>query len=389
MFVAFCTTLHFSLCATYDPDLDRAARRREQNRIAQRNHRRRKQLARQNQLQQSSHQQPQQHHEPQQLWPTDCRMNHDDDDETALSFSFKRQLWEGEPTTTTMPKQGGRVNDGHIGEMQPELLDVFDSLTQEPPSANWDPEPIYPSPSTDNEPPREVNGTASKNITLQPVLAHHERRTPNDSGRELDSRRERLALPTASPPMMDSCSHAQSIVELSSRPAVEPLSRCPTRDSRLQQLSPSMSIVDHEELERRSLSGRARTSSFRQRQPRRPCEHNSHYQARTMRSESQGQTCLHLAAAKGSCALIRYFLGRGMRPDTRDGEGLTALHHAIRGGHEDTVNTLLLGGADIEVTDSHGRTALHYAVEQRQDNIVILLIHKGANMHATVSGPIR
>jgi hypothetical protein len=306
------------------------------------------------------------------------------------------------------------VNDNHLGGLQTDDLDVFNTLIPDTPSATWHSEQRS---SMNMESLRDISGMVGKTINMQPVPGSHARRTLHGSRRDMSSGRANLRLPSASP-VPSSCPSTSppSIVdsrarappegcEVSLYPTIEPEVRCRCRcppapeHSGRQQASPPIDAdadADGEELERaerRSLPVRNGTSRFH---PVHPQPHSQPppprgrsscaYPGRAARGENEGQTCLHLAAAEGSSTLVRYFLGRGMWPNARDSHGLTALHYAIRGGHEDTVSELLLGGADIEVTDYRGRTALHFAIEKRQERIVFQLIGGGANMHATVAG---
>ncbi|GAW17835.1 hypothetical protein ANO14919_073020 [Xylariales sp. No.14919] len=93
---------------------------------------------------------------------------------------------------------------------------------------------------------------------------------------------------------------------------------------------------------------------------------------------------LHSAAARGHARIVRVLLehqmGTSDRCNARDSDGLTPLAHAIAGGFEDVVSCLLAHGAyitDVAPGPKGGVSALHWAVLKRREACLQrLLEHK-------------
>ena len=65
--------------------------------------------------------------------------------------------------------------------------------------------------------------------------------------------------------------------------------------------------------------------------------------------DKQKRTCLHIAAAstqEGSCAIVKYLLGRGLNPRQSDVHGWTPLLWAAKGGNTTNIQKLLEADAD-------------------------------------------
>ncbi|RYP56732.1 hypothetical protein DL771_011671 [Monosporascus sp. 5C6A] len=93
------------------------------------------------------------------------------------------------------------------------------------------------------------------------------------------------------------------------------------------------------------------------------------------------QSPLHLAAQKGHDRIVRVLLQHESDCNERDSDGLTPLFHAIIGGHEDVVTSLVEHGrTQIDGADDQGHTALHLAVLHRQEGMLkVLLKHCEGN----------
>ncbi|KAI1131765.1 ankyrin repeat-containing domain protein [Nemania abortiva] len=96
---------------------------------------------------------------------------------------------------------------------------------------------------------------------------------------------------------------------------------------------------------------------------------------------------LHSAAARGHARIVHILLehqpGESDYCNAPDSYGLTPLAHAIAGAFEDVISSLLLHGARLTdvALGSHGKlSALHWAVLKRQEaSLRILLEHKDSN----------
>lgn len=77
--------------------------------------------------------------------------------------------------------------------------------------------------------------------------------------------------------------------------------------------------------------------------------------------DREGQTALHIVAARRQDDIVELLLGHGASVQTRNRSGLTALHLAISAARQKMVKLLLDYGADIYTEDPGGRTVLHIA----------------------------
>ncbi|OJD11648.1 hypothetical protein AJ78_07618 [Emergomyces pasteurianus Ep9510] len=96
--------------------------------------------------------------------------------------------------------------------------------------------------------------------------------------------------------------------------------------------------------------------------------------------DSEGKMALHLSAENGHANIVRCLLEFGSEIDRRDKSGATALHYAARTGNVDVITSLLERGADGNITDLQGRTALHIAAERGNEAAVRTLIQSGARV---------
>ena len=84
-----------------------------------------------------------------------------------------------------------------------------------------------------------------------------------------------------------------------------------------------------------------------------------------IRTETGGDTPLHIAAAKGDSASVAELLRVGADPRLKAKNGWTPLHAAMFYQHEDAVRVLMRNGADPTNLDSSGLTANDIALAQQ------------------------
>uniref|UniRef100_A0A8B9GR40 Ion transport domain-containing protein n=1 Tax=Astyanax mexicanus TaxID=7994 RepID=A0A8B9GR40_ASTMX len=90
----------------------------------------------------------------------------------------------------------------------------------------------------------------------------------------------------------------------------------------------------------------------------------------------EGATCTHIAAAKGSVAVIRELLKfsqGGLTTLHSKANGSCPLHLAAAGGHTEVVKVLLEAGASAAEEDSEGMTAVHLAARSGHTHILEVL----------------
>ncbi|PGH07167.1 hypothetical protein GX51_01954 [Blastomyces parvus] len=97
-------------------------------------------------------------------------------------------------------------------------------------------------------------------------------------------------------------------------------------------------------------------------------------------SDTEGKMALHLSAENGHANIVRCLLDFGSEIDRPDGSGATALHYAAATGNVDVISILLERGADGNITDIQGRTALHIAAERGHETAVKILIQSGVSV---------
>ncbi|XP_052389010.1 serine/threonine-protein phosphatase 6 regulatory ankyrin repeat subunit B-like isoform X1 [Carassius gibelio] len=89
----------------------------------------------------------------------------------------------------------------------------------------------------------------------------------------------------------------------------------------------------------------------------------------------EGATCTHIAAAKGSVAVIKELLLFTQGPVTLNNKakGLCPLHLAAAGGNTEVVKVLLDAGASVTEEDTDGMTAIHLAAKNGHTHILEVL----------------
>ncbi|KAL2080256.1 hypothetical protein ACEWY4_024049 [Coilia grayii] len=90
----------------------------------------------------------------------------------------------------------------------------------------------------------------------------------------------------------------------------------------------------------------------------------------------EGSTCTHIAAAKGSVAVIRELLKfnqSSMGTLHNKANGCCPLHLAAAGGHTEVVKVLLEAGASAADEDAEGMTAIHLAARSGHTHILDVL----------------
>ncbi|CAB3983026.1 serine threonine- phosphatase 6 regulatory ankyrin repeat subunit A-like [Paramuricea clavata] len=96
-------------------------------------------------------------------------------------------------------------------------------------------------------------------------------------------------------------------------------------------------------------------------------------------ANAEGETCAHIAAAKGSVAVIKELLKLKdihMTEKFTTGSNSTPLHLAASGGHTEVVQVLLQNGADATPMDKHGMTAIHLAAKNGHTRVIEILKEK-------------
>lgn len=99
---------------------------------------------------------------------------------------------------------------------------------------------------------------------------------------------------------------------------------------------------------------------------------------------NRGKTALHISAERANGGIVRLLILHGVDVNSVDSWGRTALHYACGSASVDVVTQLLNGGADPDVRDHEGRSPLHAAVEAGCDAVVCLLAQEGADLNAVI-----
>lgn len=82
---------------------------------------------------------------------------------------------------------------------------------------------------------------------------------------------------------------------------------------------------------------------------------------------SQGSTCLHLAAINDAKKTVEYLLSvEGILVNSKDATGATPLHYAAKEGNLKVLELLLDGGGDLHAVSNTGANLLYLAVEPKE-----------------------
>ncbi|EEH08537.1 26S proteasome non-ATPase regulatory subunit 10 [Histoplasma capsulatum G186AR] len=106
----------------------------------------------------------------------------------------------------------------------------------------------------------------------------------------------------------------------------------------------------------------------------------SHSEPEKCHDDSEGKMALHLSAENGHANIVRCLLEFGSDINKRDGSGASALHYAAGTGNVEVISILLEKGADGNTVDLQGRTPLHIAAERGHEAAVRILIQSGARV---------
>nr|XP_020659680.1 putative ankyrin repeat domain-containing protein 31 [Pogona vitticeps] len=101
--------------------------------------------------------------------------------------------------------------------------------------------------------------------------------------------------------------------------------------------------------------------------------------AKINKTNTKGETALHLAAKKGDLALIKSLIASGACVNQKDYAGWTAIHEASSRGFTEIIAELLKAGADVNSKSLDGVLPIHDAVSGNHFEAVHLLLFHGAN----------
>ncbi len=97
------------------------------------------------------------------------------------------------------------------------------------------------------------------------------------------------------------------------------------------------------------------------------------------RDKVDGNTALHIVAARRDLTWVNFLTDRGAKPNVRNKKGETPLMIASNQSWVLGVAALLDAGADINESNATGETPLIAAVLRRDTEMIRLLLSKGAN----------
>jgi ankyrin repeat protein len=97
--------------------------------------------------------------------------------------------------------------------------------------------------------------------------------------------------------------------------------------------------------------------------------------------DEEGQTLLHVAAAREQAEIVSYLVGLGADVNVQSKDGQTALHYAAIRQNMPIAAMLIERGADLSIVDKHGNTPLWDAMSSsRKDyDLVDFLLSRGAD----------
>ncbi|XP_065647593.1 palmitoyltransferase ZDHHC17 isoform X2 [Hydra vulgaris] len=98
--------------------------------------------------------------------------------------------------------------------------------------------------------------------------------------------------------------------------------------------------------------------------------------------DSEGCSCLHVAAQLAHSSIVAYLIAKGLDVDLLDKNGMTPLMwSAYRSFSVDPTRLILNFGASVNFADSkHNNTALHWAILSSNTNVIVPLLQAGANI---------
>lgn len=93
--------------------------------------------------------------------------------------------------------------------------------------------------------------------------------------------------------------------------------------------------------------------------------------------DSDGITCLMVAAERGNEDLLQLFLHHKADVHLNARDGSTAAHHAAKRGQIECLQHLLKAGSCIVATDALGRMLIHWAAEVGHVAMAKMLLEQG------------
>ncbi|EMT72718.1 Ankyrin-3 [Fusarium odoratissimum] len=100
-------------------------------------------------------------------------------------------------------------------------------------------------------------------------------------------------------------------------------------------------------------------------------------------TDSQGVTCLHIAAACGFEDIVRILVESKVKLSPQDHRGRTPLHLASTRGHIKCYQYLLEQGADVNIRDKWGGNVVHYACIHGQAELLRFILRNAPDNFAT------
>jgi uncharacterized protein len=97
------------------------------------------------------------------------------------------------------------------------------------------------------------------------------------------------------------------------------------------------------------------------------------------RDNGTGEAAIHIVTKRRDLTWLSFVLGKGAKPDARDGQGNTALMHATQLGFAEGAQLLLKVRAGVDIANTSGETPLIRAVQNRDTVMVRMLLASGAN----------
>ncbi|KAJ7335856.1 hypothetical protein JRQ81_013797 [Phrynocephalus forsythii] len=105
--------------------------------------------------------------------------------------------------------------------------------------------------------------------------------------------------------------------------------------------------------------------------------------AKINKTNTKGETRLHLAAKKGDLSLVKALIASGICVNQKDNAGWTAIHEASNRGFTEIIAELLKAGADVNSKSLDGVLPIHDAVSGNHFEAARLLLLHGANPNET------